>query len=78
MSTSNEGVNEFYQCDRKQLKDLFNDKYPIFGVLWRFHGRCQVDHLVQTEQDQRQLEIERMFVNAKKGHGINSELNLLF
>ena len=79
MSTSNEGVNEFYQCDRKQLKDLFNDKYPIFDVLWRFHGRCQVDHSVQTEQDQRQLEIERMFVNAEKeGHGINSELNLLF
>ena len=63
---------------RKQSKDLFNDKYPIFGVLWRFHGRCQVDHLVQTEQDQRLLEIERMFVNAEKeGHGINSELNLL-
>ena len=33
---SNEGVNEFYHCDRKQLKDLFDDKYPIFGVLWRF------------------------------------------
>ena len=61
------------------FKDLFNDKYPIFGVLWRFHGRCQVDHSVQTEQDQRQLEIERMFVNAEKeGHGINSELNVLF
>ena len=38
-----------------------------------------MDHSVQTEQDQRQLEIERIFVNAKKeGYGINSELNLLF
>ena len=51
MSTSNEWIKEFYQCDGKQHKDLFNDKYPIFGVLRRFHGSCRVDHSVKTEQD---------------------------
>ena len=71
-------MDKCYQCDRKQYKDLFNDYYSIFGVLWRFDGRCRVDYSVQTEQkDERQVDIESMFVDAmKKGHGIAWELDL--
>ena len=43
-------MDKCYQYDRKQYTDLFNDKYSIFSVLWRFRGRCRVDYSVQTEQ----------------------------
>lgn len=44
-------MNEFYQCkEEKKLQDLFNDLYPIFSVLWRFHGSFKVDHSVHVEQ----------------------------
>ena len=36
MSTLNGRMNEFYSCDRKEQKNLFNDKYPVFGVLGVF------------------------------------------